>query len=196
MLKEFLKVQVGGFRGDDLYSYNYLGDSVQFEISEDVSAEKIKELNEQTKANEEKERHDETIGAINNQTQATQDLNNSINDSNVTADINLPTDTTENPTENGLNNIFDLIYNGFTQGQAQDIVFPIPFTDKSFKIEPRYLESALRNNNAEWVITIIQAFWWYLISRFIIKDITKKIRKIKSGNIEDIQNNNIKEDML
>lgn len=186
----------GGFRGDDLYSYKYLGDTVQFEISEDVSAEKIKELNEQTKANEEKERHDETIGAINNQTQATQDLNNSINDSNVTADINLPTDTTENPTENGLDNIFDLIYNGFTQGQAQDIVFPIPFTDKSIKIEPSYLENALRYNNAEWVITIIQAFWWFLISRFIIKDISKKIRKIKSGNIEDIQNNNIKEDML
>ena len=96
----------GGFRGDDLYSYNYLGDSVQFEISENVSAEKLKELNEQTKANEEKERHDETIGAINNQTQATQDLNNSITDSNVTTDVELPSDTTENPTENGLNNIF------------------------------------------------------------------------------------------
>ena len=105
MLKECHIVQVGGFRGDDLYSYNYLGDSVQFEISQDVSAEKIKELNEQTKANEEKERHDETIGAINNQTQATEDLNNSITDSNVTTDVELPSDTTENPTENGLNTI-------------------------------------------------------------------------------------------
>ncbi len=69
------KVQVGGFRGDDLYSYNYLGDSVQFEISEDVSAEKLKELNEQTKANEEKERHDETISTLNEQTEAIKEQN-------------------------------------------------------------------------------------------------------------------------
>ena len=54
----------------------------------------------------------------------------------------------------------------------------------------------LANSGANWVITIIEAFWWYLISRFIIKDVANKISKMKSGNIEDIENSNIKEDML
>lgn len=54
----------------------------------------------------------------------------------------------------------------------------------------------LSNNGANWIITIIQAFWWYIISRFIIKDIMRKIRKIKQGNFESIQDTNIKEDML
>ena len=54
----------------------------------------------------------------------------------------------------------------------------------------------LNSSNANWVINFIEVFWWYIISRFIIKDISKKITKIKSGNIENIENNNIKEDML
>ena len=47
-----------------------------------------------------------------------------------------------------------------------------------------------------WIINIIQAYYWYIISRFIITDIMGKIRKIKQGNLENLQNSNIKEDML
>lgn len=75
MLKECHRAQVGGFRGDDLYSYNYLGDTVQFVINENVTSEKLKELNEQTKANEEKERHEETINTLNEQTEAIKEQN-------------------------------------------------------------------------------------------------------------------------
>lgn len=43
---------------------------------------------------------------------------------------------------------------------------------------------------------LINAFWWFTISIFIVKDISNKIQKIKEGNLDSIQNTNIKEDML
>lgn len=136
----------------------------------------------------------------NNQQQTTQAINNlenTITDSNVEDNsIYLPTDNTNDITQEGLNGIFTSIYNAFCTGQAQDIVFPIPFTNKNITLQANYVSQMLQNSGASWVITIIQAFWWYLISRFIVTDITNKITKIKSGNIEDIENTNIKGDML
>ena len=79
---------------------------------------------------------------------------------------------------------------------APVIVFPIPFTGKEITLSPNYVREMLNSSNAEWVINFIEVFWWYIISRFIIKDISKKITKIKSGNIENIENDNIKEEML
>lgn len=38
--------------------------------------------------------------------------------------------------------------------------------------------------------------WYFIISLFIVKDIAKRINKIKSGNIDDVCNSNIKEDIL
>lgn len=50
--------------------------------------------------------------------------------------------------------------------------------------------------NSGIVGTLITLFWWYLVSVFIVKDIYTKISKIKSGDIESIENTNIKEDIL
>lgn len=130
-------------------------------------------------------------------TQAIENLENTITDTNIDdSSIDLPIDNSNDITQDGLNGIFTSIYNAFCVGQPQDIVFPIPFTNKSITLQPNYVRSMLNSVGATWVITIIEAFWWYLISRYIIKDITSKITKIKSGNIESIENTNIKGDML
>lgn len=130
-------------------------------------------------------------------TQAVENLENTITDTNIdNSSINLPTDNSNDITQEGLNGIFTSIYNAFCIGEPQDIVFPIPFTNKNITLKPNYVRQMLTDSGANWVITIIEAFWWYLISRFIIKDITNKITKIKSGNIENIENSNIKGDML
>lgn len=130
-------------------------------------------------------------------TQAIENLENTITNTNVNFnDIDLPTDDSEDITSNGVNNIFSSFYNAFCSGEPQNIVFPIPYTNKSITIEPNYLRDMLSNNGASWVISFIEAFWWYIISRYIIKDILDKINKIKSGNIEKIENSNIKGDML
>lgn len=125
------------------------------------------------------------------------DIKDTLTDSTVDSTASdLPSINVTDTTENGIDNIFSSIYNAFCVGQAQDIVFPIPFTNKNITLSPYYVKDMLENNGASWVYTFIQAFWGYLIGRFIIKDVSNKINKIKSGNIENIQNNNIKEDML
>ena len=125
------------------------------------------------------------------------DIKDTLTDSTVDSTASdLPSINVNDTTENGIDNIFSSIYNAFCVGQAQDIVFPIPFTNKNITLSPYYVKDMLENNGASWVYTFIQAFWGYLIGRFIIKDVSNKINKIKSGNIENIQNNNIKEDML
>lgn len=154
---------------------------------------------EETEINEDSNK--QLLNDINNNqketTEAVEHLENTITDSNVDdTSIFLPTDNTNDVTQEGLNGIFTSIYNAFCTGEAQDIVFPIPFTNKNITLQANYVSQMLQNSGASWVITIIQAFWWYLISTFIVKDITNKITKIKSGNIEYIENSNIKGDML
>lgn len=133
----------------------------------------------------------------NNNSTNLQNINDTINNSDVEfSDSSLPSDNTEDITAEGINGIFTSIYNAFCTGSAQDIVFPIPFTDKEISLNANYVRQMLISSNADWIITFIEIFWWYLISRFIITDISKKITKIKSGNIENIENDNIKEEML
>ena len=148
-------------------------------------------IQEQTDAiNEQTDAINEQTDAINEQTDYLQD--DTINNNS----IYLPQDNTNDITSDGVNNIFNSIYTAFCTGQAQDIIFPVPFTNKFITLSPNYLYNMLYNNGATWVITIIQAFYWYIISRFIVKDIINKITKIKSGNLEAIENSNIKGDML
>lgn len=140
----------------------------------------------------------ETNNKIDDVNNSINNMQNSIIDSNIDniTDDTLPSDDTTDITREGVNGVFTSIYNAFCTGDAQDIVFPIPFTDKNITLQANYVNNMLSSNGASWVVTIIQAFWWYLISRFIIKDVMDKINKIKSGNIEDIETSNIRGDML
>lgn len=139
----------------------------------------------------------ETTEAVNDATNAVNNLTDTVTDSNVEdSSIDLPTDSSNDITQEGIDGIFTNMYNAFCSGTAKDIVFPIPFTDKNITLSANYVRQMLSNNGGSWVITLIEAFWWYLISRFIIKDIANKVTKIKSGNIDSLENNNIKGDML
>lgn len=140
----------------------------------------------------------ETTEAVNSATNAINQQTEIITDTNIDSNLpsNLPTDNTQDTTSAGVNNIFDFLKNSFTTGTAKDIVIPVPFTGKSFTIQANFLKNILSKTEFSWVYNIIQAFWWYVISVFIIKDVSSKFTKIKSGDIEKIQDNNIKEDML
>lgn len=128
----------------------------------------------------------------------TKEIKDLIKDTNVDNSLSskLPSDNTQDTTSEGVNNIFNFLKNSFTTGTARDIVIPVPFTNKSFTIQANFLKNILSKTEFSWVYNIIQAFWWYVISVFIVKDVSSKFTKIKSGNIENIQDNNIKEDML
>lgn len=138
------------------------------------------------------------ITAIRSNTEKTQqelnNINSNITNDNVNADSSsLPSDNTQDITDSGFNNIFQLIYNTFTTGTAQDLVINIPFTNKSFTINT---SNVYGGANLGLVKILINAFWYFIISYFIVKDIGKKINKIKSGDIEHVQEDNIKEDLL
>lgn len=128
------------------------------------------------------------------QQQQTQDY--LMDDNFSTSNLDLPTSNINDITANGINNIFTMIYNAFCSGQAQDINFPIPFTGKYITIPYNYTISILNNTQFSFVKNIIELFWWYLISAFIVKDIANKMNKAKSGDFENLENSNIKEDML
>lgn len=143
-------------------------------------------------------KQDEIKNEITNQgTQINSSINNvdsSINNSDVSADSSsLPSDNTADITADGFNNIFNQLYKTFTTQTAQDLVITIPFTKKSFTINSKTVYSGA---NLGFVKTLIETFWYFVISYFIVQDISKKINKIKSGDIENVQQDNIKEDLL
>ena len=138
------------------------------------------------------------IGNVNNNISnvdnSVKDVNNSINNSDVNVDSStLPSDNTNDITSDGFNNIFNQVYTTFTSNVSKDLVITIPFTNKSFTVNTA---SVYGNSDLGFVKTLIEAFWYFVISYFIVKDISKKINKIKSGDIEHVEESNIKEDLL
>lgn len=131
---------------------------------------------------------------INNVNNSVNNLNDSINNDNVNADAStLPSDDTTDITANGFNSLFDKIYTTFTSNVSKDLVITIPFTNKSFTVNS---VNVYGNADLGFVKTLIEAFWYFVISYFIVKDISKKINKIKSGDIEHVEESNVKEDLL
>lgn len=134
---------------------------------------------------------------INNQgqniTNSIDNLTNTITDDNVTVDFDLPTSDTNDITQDGFNSIFDTIKNAFTTQNSSDVVLPIPFTGKSITIN---YSNVFGDFTFGVLSNIINAFWFFVVSLFIVKDIMHKINKIKSGNIEDVETSNIKGDLL
>ena len=128
------------------------------------------------------------------QNQLQQQQNDFLKNDNVSSDgSNLPSDNTQDITEDGFNSIFNKIYAAFTSNSSNNLIVTIPFTNKSFTISA---DTVYGSANLGLVKTLMQAFWYFVISYFIVKDIGKKINKIKSGDIEHVQEDNIKEDML
>lgn len=133
--------------------------------------------------------------------QKLQNIDNSVNNlnGNITSDYvdvdssTLPSDNTSDITSDGFDSIFNQIYTTFTSSTSKDLVITIPFTKKSFTINSA---NVYGNANLGFVKTLIESFWYFVISYFIVQDIAKKINKIKSGDIEHIQEDNIKEDLL
>lgn len=128
---------------------------------------------------------------------STNQITNTLTDNNVdnidTSDLQNQ-DTTDDITQNGFNSIFTTIQNAFLDNTSKSIVFEVPFTDKSFTISKSTIYGEFSSLNT--IESFASMVWYFLISLFIVKDISKKISKIKSGDIDNIQNDNIKEDLL
>lgn len=100
-------------------------------------------------------------------------------------------------TSSGLTGIFNTIYNSISSWNSKDISLPIPFTNKSILIPANSVESALQRSGATWVLNLIHAVYYFIVSRFMIYSITNIVNSIKGGNILNTGgSNNITTDML
>lgn len=105
----------------------------------------------------------------------------------------MPSDNTTDITTSGFDSIFNTIYNAFTVENSQPLIINVPFVDKSFKISADTVYQGLNLGIFEELFSLV---WYFIVSLFIVKDISKKINLIKTGNFENIQTNNVKEDLL
>lgn len=138
------------------------------------------------------------IRAQDKMNQQLQDINNFFNNNNYNSgDIinNMPSSNEYiSPTDSGIDSIFTALYNAFTTSNTQTVRFVIPFTNGQYIDIPSDLVSS---RLPQIIITLIQSVYWFIICRFIIKDIASIAEKAKSGEIlDDSSDGNIKTDLL
>lgn len=103
---------------------------------------------------------------------------------------------TDDITSDGLNSIFTTFYNCFANAEEKDIVFPLPFVNKSITIPAKFLENTLKSHGFQFVVDLARTVWLFAISCFIIKDVSNYIDKLKTGEILSKSDTNIKTDIL
>lgn len=142
---------------------------------------------------------DESQAIQNSIDSSTNEITNTLTDNDV-SDIqvddfeDIATNVTDDPTQNGFNNIFETIRNALVTENTEPLKITIPFTDKSFEISASTVYGKF--SGFDTIKNLASVVWYFIISLFIVKDIAKRINKIKSGNIDDVCDSNIKEDIL
>lgn len=147
---------------------------------------------------------DDNIGVINTNEQIndtvteTNDFLNQDSDTGVVDDItNTLSDNTTDITDSGWNSIFTMLYNKMTTNEAVPVDLPIPFVNQTMRLTPAGMYGGqYASLKSSAIGTLIASFWWFVFGLYVYKDISNIINKLKSGNIEEIENSNIKENLL
>lgn len=110
------------------------------------------------------------------------------------------TNPTQDPTTDGINNIFNKFYSRITNWDSSSINVYIPFANKSFTIPANASEQLLNNFSnmglGSTLKSLISAVWFYVLARYIIKDVQKYVDGLKTGEILTKSDTNIKTEML
>lgn len=129
--------------------------------------------------------------------QSTTDINNNINN-NDTSEIDtsqiINSDTTVDITQDGFNSIFNTLQTYFTSDNGGSMVLTIPFVNKSITISKSTVYGHFKQLST--IENLASIVWYFVISLYIVKQVQNMINKIKSGNLEDVVDNNIKADIL
>lgn len=103
-------------------------------------------------------------------------------------------DTTVDITQGGFNSIFTTLQNYFTSNNGGSLTLTIPFVNKSIIISKATVYGNFKQLST--IENLASIVWYFVISLYIVKQVQKMINKIKSGNLEDVVDNNIKADIL
>lgn len=190
----------GGFRDSATkYTYEYLGEMINFTIDSSVSQEKIDLLNKSTQEETEKKYHDEEMNAINEQKEQDAEFYNNIlsndYDENKADDtLSGTTSSTDSIDDSQYTGLFSAIFGKFSNiingdySIVDEIHYPLPNTDKEIIVTSDLLSSKIQGT---WIYTFLQVFWLFLFGMYIFKFSNNLIRKIKDGSIlNGYENNN------
>lgn len=134
---------------------------------------------------------DSTDDINNTITDSTDAINDTLTDNNVTVNSNqLVTDNTNDITQDGFTNIFTTIQTAFT-GNPSAIVLPLGFlgNGQQLTLQPDFLSSAMRTGGLGVLVNVVNAFWYFVVCRYIVKQISKIIENLKEGNLEETSGN-------
>lgn len=142
----------------------------------------------------------ETQNKLDDVKKSIDDTNNFLKDtSDDDVDYSLPSSSSfdDSNISAGLDTIFSNVQNMFTR-TSETIVIPVPFTKKSIVIPANYIEKQLQKFDKKNIIkTFVQTVYAYIISRYIYKDLQKRMDEIKEGSIlRGKTDTNIKADMM
>ena len=128
---------------------------------------------------------------------STDKINDNINN-NDTSEIDTSgitnSDTTVDITQDGFNSIFTTLQTYFTSNNGGSLTLTIPFVNKSITISKSTVYGNFKQLST--IENLASLVWYFVISLYIVKQVQKMINKIKSGNLEDVVENNIKANIL
>lgn len=79
----------------------------------------------------------------------------------------------------------------FVTSNSQSVIFPLPHGG-NITIPPDITSSKIPS----LLVGLIQSVYWFIIARYIIKDVANYVENAKSGEILDSNDGNIKTDLL
>lgn len=137
----------------------------------------------------------DNLNSINNEVSATNDF---LNDTSVDESIvSLPSENNEDVTLGFFTGLLQTFTDNFTSRTIREVEVPIPFTTKKFYINNRFINSLVENNsNFAPIVNLAYAFWWFLLGYYVLIDVYRKINALKSGDLTNIENDNITTDLL
>lgn len=128
---------------------------------------------------------------------STDKINDNLNN-NDTSEVDTSgitnSDTTVDITQDGFNSIFTTLQTYFTSNNGGSLTLTIPFVNKSITISKATVYGNFKQLST--IENLASLAWYFVISLYIVKQVQKMINKIKSGNLEDVVDNNIKADIL
>lgn len=149
--------------------------------------------------------NDSVVNAINNSNQSitneisnsSQDVINNMNNNDVNdvdTDGILNADTTQDITQTGFDTIFTTLRDYFTTNKNSSMSLNLPFVNKTIVIS----KSTIFGNFKQLptIENLASVVWYFVISLYIVKQLEHIINKIKSGNLEQSVDNNVKADIL
>lgn len=118
--------------------------------------------------------------------------NNDVSDVDTSGITN--SDTTVDITKDGFNSIFNTLQTYFTSNNGGSLTLTVPFVNKSITISKATVFGNFKQLST--IENFASLVWYFVISLYIVKSIQRMINKIKSGNLEEVVDNNIKADIL